>query len=203
MLNSLWSYHACENQLQLLQKNARTTVTRNEHNMIELWSSIYVHGVHIKILIYYMFCWLLVLAPHGDQSKLLLCFVGVSASCLSRSVLGKTPGLFQLRGALILKLQVPPCEWSRHVQGVCAIPVICFFTYRAPTFTPSRANWWQTGNTCRSWSCAKGPVCTPLMWPPVNLPPWDRTAMDCQLPKNQRLDFQVIQATISSNPFSM
>lgn len=66
-----------------------------------------------------MFCWLLVLAPHGDQSELLRCFVVVSASCLSPSVLGKTPGLFQLRGALILKLQVPPSKKQACSRALC------------------------------------------------------------------------------------
>ena len=153
-------------------------MTRNEHNMIELWSSIYVHGVHIKILIYHMFCWLLVLAPHGDQSELLLCFVGVSASVLSRSVLGKTPGLFQVRSALILKLQVPPCECA---CSRCLCNLGC------------------------SWSCAKRLVCTPMIMPYSTVATCQPPPMgqDCQIPKNQRLDFQVIQATISSNPFSM
>ena len=126
--------------------------------MIELWSSIYVHGVHIKILIYHMFCWLLVLAPHGDQSELLLCFVGVSASCLSRSVAER----------------INP-EASSSPLRVCLLKV--FVQSRVLLElrqTPSMA------------------TCQP---PPMG--------QDCQLPKNQRLDFQVIQATISSNPFSM
>lgn len=67
-----------------------------------------------------LFCWLLVLAPHGDQSELLRCFVVVSASC------AKMPDLFQLQatGRINPGPSSSPCEWSRHFQGVCAIPVL-------------------------------------------------------------------------------